>query len=59
VTRHISFTLGESKVPIIGTEKLTTINFEDGQLQGYEVRGDTLLLFDQCYDCYSHTYKRK
>ena len=29
------------------------------QKQSFEVRGDTLLLRDECFDCFSHTYIKK
>ena len=33
--------------------------FEDESKQSIELDGDKLILYDECYDCYSHEYVRE
>ncbi len=37
----------------------TYIEFETGAVQAYQIRADTLFLYDLCADCFDHTYIRK
>ena len=53
------YDLSISSKPLLGTEARTYIAFKDGREQAFVVDGDQLLLFDQCFDCYAHTYKKK
>lgn len=37
----------------------TYLEFETGGAQAYQIRADTLFLYDLCADCFDHTYIRK
>ena len=50
-----SITLDES---IYSTERLEIIKFSNGWRQSYSATKDTLILNDECYDCYQYIYKR-
>lgn len=41
------------------TEDTNLIIYEDGRIQSYEINGSTLLLFDECYDCFQNEYIRE
>lgn len=52
------YELGISDEPLLGTEEKTFIKFDSGGEQAIII-GDTELEFiDQCFDCFSHRYKR-
>jgi len=43
---------------IFSTEKMEIIKFSNGWKQSYSTMSDTLLLNDECFDCYQSVYKR-
>ncbi len=49
------------KTPLIGSSRyiIEYINREDYIDQSIEIRGDTLFLYDQCFDNYYHVYLKK
>ncbi len=54
-----TYTLGISEKVLIGTTEKTFIQFETGNQKAILINGADLELIDQCYDCYSHRYRRK
>jgi hypothetical protein len=48
-----------SDVPQIGTTEKTYFDFDNNGHLAFVVKNDTLFLYDQCYDCFDHTFLRK
>ena len=53
------YTLGVSDKTLVGTEDRNYIAFESGDVKAIIVGESELELIDQCYDCFSHKYRRK
>lgn len=43
---------------IFSTDLEEIITYSNGWRQSYMIRGDTLFLSDECYDCFGHVYVR-
>jgi len=54
-----TYTLGISEGELLGTTEKTYIRYDSGNQQAILINGSELELIDQCYDCYSHRYRRK
>lgn len=54
-----TYTLGISEKELLGTTEKTYIRYQSGNPQAILINEADLELIDQCYDCYSHRYRRK
>ncbi len=52
------YELGISDEPLLGTEEKTFIAYDSGGEQAIIIGETELILFDQCYDCFEHRYRR-
>lgn len=53
------YELGISDEPLLGTEERTFIRFGSGEEKAIVLGGNELILTDQCFDCYTHRYRRE
>ncbi len=53
------YNLEISEEVLVGTEEKTYIEFKKGGAKAIVTGSSKLELFDQCFDCFAHTYKRK
>ncbi|HRD08239.1 MAG: hypothetical protein U0V54_15145 [Saprospiraceae bacterium] len=57
INQQYDFNLSDK--PIFGTEEKTYVALSDGTNFSVELKGDSLVLIDWCYDCYYHHFHRK
>lgn len=53
------YDLGISEEPLLGTEERAYIEFGSGGIRAIIIGASELELIEQCFDCFSHQYRRK
>jgi hypothetical protein len=59
LVKNLQYDYNISDKPIFGTEEKTYVTLNDSTQYSVELKGDSLVLIDWCFDCYYHHFHRQ